>query len=244
MKKLKVKDYGVNKSIYVTKKVATKYGLPKSSIGKVKRVPLSIKEIKKSIYTNLRVDGKKLTKRGLEKEYDKTRNKLRHYERVTGAKKQNPYAYLYYKGEAQRRYGKKYTPSNKARYIESFSSRSSGIKSTDVSERTERITTETIKNIYGTYDDKGGTGLLATNKGARALFRKYEGDPVKQLQALNMYASLRSKELKAIKHRIRNGEEVTTYVSTKDTWNKEGTLYSSEYDNSIKQQVIDALSDL
>lgn len=141
--------------------------------------------------------GLHLTKSQFNKYYDITRNKLRNFERTTGAKKQSVLKFLYlrvrYKEKA-RREGFKYIISNKARYIEKFTSVSSGKKDYVLTDKLKEDTTNYIKNVYGSKET--GTGLIAKNEYAQKIMERFKGDPVKQLKALNEFANRRNDLIK------------------------------------------------
>lgn len=129
-----------------------------------------------------------LSKRGYEKYYDITRNKLRNYERATGAKPQSTLQFLYnranYKIKA-RADRVKYEKSYKARYIESFTSRSSGKSGYGKLEK-ERIFAKTEKHIQKTMGE-----FIKDNPNAKLIYEELKDNPISALQALKAYADTR-----------------------------------------------------
>jgi len=129
----------------------------------------------------------RLSKNAYNKYYDITRNKLRNYERVTGAPKQSVTQFLYNRARFKARArseGLTYTKSYKARFIEKFTSRSTGkvsygkLELQRINKETERYT----KKIYGDFIKK--------NDYAQKLVKEIK-DPKQRLKALNEYASRR-----------------------------------------------------
>lgn len=171
------KDYGINTQLRYTTKS-----------GKVKS--LQVPQTRKNIVATIR-KGLGLSKRQYEKYYDITRNKLRHYERVTGAKKQSALQYLYYKARTKENYaksGKEYSQSIKSKFIESFSSRSSGITSTNIKKEDRQLIYKYTRDIFGT--KRGERGLVGQNKYAQQIVKNIK-DPQKRLQALTEFANRR-----------------------------------------------------
>lgn len=180
------KDYG----IYTQVKYTTAKGITKSRL-----IPSTYKQIRTKIQKELG-----LTKRQYQKVYDVTRNKLRHYERVTGANKQSALSYLYHKAssiEAHRRSGVRYVQSNKSKFIESFSSRSSGIKTEGITKDERKLLFSHIEKTFGS--GRTHSGLVYQNEYAKRIAENIK-DPQKRLQALTEYANRRRDLIKEDKH--------------------------------------------
>lgn len=144
---------------------------------------LTTQEVRKVIMKGFNLKSR----RAYEKFYDIFRNKLRAYERYTGAKRQSVQEYLYKQAVTKMREGKKYRPSLKTQRIMRFTSVSSGKKGEQYfkSQRVlEKLAPDTRKSVLKQFG-----GLIAKNDQAKYLYDHIK-DPRKLEKALTEYANM------------------------------------------------------
>lgn len=127
-----------------------------------------------------------ITPKEYEKLYDRTRNRVRNYEkyqRLQGVEVEprNIAHFLYFESRAMKRYGADYKPSTVTSNILSFSSASTG---QGISKKVE----ENINKRYREYILQRFGSLINSNEGAAAIYSALYNEPAKLEQALTKYA--------------------------------------------------------
>lgn len=157
--------------------------------------------------------------------YERERNKLRNYERYTGAKKQSVSRFV--KSRARwantlRAKGLKYKPRETTKYIETFS----GTRDKNINEYEASINTQQyINNQFG--------DLIGRDKYAQAIQERYADNPSKQLQALSDYAT----------ERQRRYSDIKKDATGRETIDKEGGIYSKEVSEEAYERIINTYDD-
>lgn len=181
-----------------------------------------------------------LSKNKYQKLYDITRNKLRNYERITGAKPQSTLKFLYnratfkqrlrYENNSLVKLGEKplrYRRSFKAQFIESFTSKSTG-RTTYTQKELEHINYITEKHINKVYGD-----LIEKNEYAKKIVEKFK-DPVQRLKALNSYTEKRNNGKVPVKS-DRRGRKTEVPFGSNETVGTNGNNDKQYYDDVIKE---------
>lgn len=116
-----------------------------------------------------------------QREYDKLRNKIRNYERITGqdTKSIKVNEYMYKQQKAMKRYGKDYKPSGRAAAIAASSSGSPG--------RAKPGGAKTAAAVAGAIA-KQFAGLIRDRKEAARIAEEAKDDPKSLYQGLKEYA--------------------------------------------------------